>query len=73
MGNLAETGISVDRAEEGCMLQIFTKSVQDRPTVLFEIIQRNGSKSFGEGNFKALFEAIDREQESRRNLWSLLM
>jgi 4-hydroxyphenylpyruvate dioxygenase len=62
---LAELGILVDRDDEGYMLQIFTKPVQDRPTLFFEIIQREGSKSFGKGNFKALFEAIEREQETR--------
>jgi 4-hydroxyphenylpyruvate dioxygenase len=65
---LAELGILVDRDDEGYMLQIFTKPVADRPTLFFEIIQRRGSKSFGKGNFKALFEAIEREQELRGNL-----
>jgi 4-hydroxyphenylpyruvate dioxygenase len=65
---LAELGILVDRDDEGYMLQIFTKPVQDRPTLFFEIIQREGSKSFGKGNFKALFEAIEREQEIRGTL-----
>lgn len=65
---LAELGILVDRDDEGYMLQIFTKPVQDRPTLFFEIIQREGSKSFGKGNFKALFEAIEREQETRGTL-----
>src|SRR5215211_1767581 len=65
---LAELGILVDRDDEGYLLQIFTKPVQDRPTVFFEIIQRKGAKSFGAGNFKALFEAIEREQELRGNL-----
>jgi 4-hydroxyphenylpyruvate dioxygenase len=60
--------ILVDRDEEGYLLQIFTKPLQDRPTVFFEIIQRKGAKSFGAGNFKALFEAIEREQELRGNL-----
>ena len=60
--------ILVDRDEDGYLLQIFTKPVQDRPTVFFEIIQRRGAKSFGKGNFKALFEAIEREQELRGNL-----
>ena len=59
---LAELGILVDRDDEGYMLQIFTKPVEDRPTLFFEIIQRRGSRSFGKGNFKALFEAIEREQ-----------
>jgi 4-hydroxyphenylpyruvate dioxygenase len=65
---LAELGILVDRDDEGYMLQIFTKPVADRPTLFFEIIQRRGSKSFGKGNFKALFEAIEREQERRGTL-----
>jgi len=60
--------ILVDRDEDGYLLQIFTKPVQDRPTVFFEIIQRRGARSFGKGNFKALFEAIEREQELRGNL-----
>lgn len=60
--------ILVDRDEDGYLLQIFTKPIQDRPTVFFEIIQRRGAKSFGKGNFKALFEAIEREQELRGNL-----
>jgi len=65
---LGELGILVDRDEEGYMLQIFTKPVADRPTLFFEIIQRRGSKSFGKGNFKALFEAIEREQDRRGTL-----
>ena len=65
---LADLGILVDRDDEGYMLQIFTKPVQDRPTLFFEVIQREGSKSFGKGNFKALFEAIEREQEVRGTL-----
>lgn len=65
---LRELGILVDRDEEGYLLQIFTKPVEDRPTLFFEIIQRKGAKSFGKGNFKALFEAIEREQEIRGNL-----
>ena len=65
---LRELGILVDRDDEGYLLQIFTKPVQDRPTLFFEIIQRKGAKSFGKGNFKALFEAIEREQEARGNL-----
>lgn len=65
---LAELGILVDRDEEGYLLQIFTKPVQDRPTLFFEIIQRKGAKSFGAGNFKALFESIEREQALRGNL-----
>ena len=65
---LAALGILVDRDDEGYMLQIFTKPVEDRPTLFYEIIQRRGSRSFGKGNFKALFEAIEREQELRGNL-----
>jgi 4-hydroxyphenylpyruvate dioxygenase len=65
---LEQLGILVDRDDEGYMLQIFTKPVQDRPTVFFEIIQRKGSRSFGKGNFKALFESIEREQGLRGNL-----
>jgi 4-hydroxyphenylpyruvate dioxygenase len=65
---LKELGILVDRDEEGYLLQIFTQPVQDRPTLFFEIIQRKGAKSFGKGNFKALFEALEREQEKRGNL-----
>lgn len=65
---LARTGILVDRDDEGYMLQIFTKPVEDRPTLFYEIIQRKGSRSFGKGNFKALFEAIEREQAKRGNL-----
>ncbi|MCA1825018.1 MAG: VOC family protein [Frankia sp.] len=60
--------ILVDRDEEGYLLQIFTKPVQDRPTMFFELIERHGSQGFGKGNFKALFEAIEREQERRGNL-----
>ncbi|WP_326752994.1 4-hydroxyphenylpyruvate dioxygenase [Streptomyces hirsutus] len=65
---LRELKILVDRDEDGYLLQIFTKPVQDRPTVFFEIIERHGSMGFGKGNFKALFEAIEREQERRGNL-----
>ncbi len=65
---LKNLGILVDRDPDGYLLQIFSKPVQDRPTVFFEIIQRKGAKSFGKGNFKALFEAIEREQEKRGNL-----
>ncbi|MTB52014.1 4-hydroxyphenylpyruvate dioxygenase [Lewinella sp. W8] len=65
---LRELGILVDRDDEGYLLQIFTKPVQVRPTVFFEIIQRKGATSFGKGNFKALFEAIEREQELRGTL-----
>ncbi len=65
---LKELGILVDRDDEGYLLQIFTKTVQARPTMFFEIIQRKGARSFGKGNFKALFEAIEREQELRGTL-----
>jgi 4-hydroxyphenylpyruvate dioxygenase len=65
---LADLGILVDRDPDGYLLQIFTKPVQDRPTLFYEIIQRKGARSFGKGNFKALFEAIEREQELRGNL-----
>ncbi|WP_321474931.1 4-hydroxyphenylpyruvate dioxygenase [uncultured Paludibaculum sp.] len=68
LDELARLGILVDRDEEGYLLQIFTKPVEDRPTLFFEIIQRKGSRSFGKGNFKALFEAIEREQQLRGNL-----
>jgi len=68
LGPLKQLGILVDRDDEGYLLQIFTKPVEDRPTVFFEIIQRKGAKSFGAGNFKALFEAIEHEQELRGNL-----
>ena len=65
---LEDLGILVDRDDEGYMLQIFTRPVEDRPTLFFEVIQRKGSRSFGKGNFKALFEAIEREQALRGNL-----
>ncbi len=65
---LKQLGILVDRDDEGYLLQIFTKPLEDRPTVFFEIIQRKGAKSFGKGNFKALFESIEREQALRGNL-----
>lgn len=65
---LKELGILIDRDDEGYLLQIFTKPVLDRPTMFFEIIQRKGAKSFGKGNFKALFEAIEREQDLRGTL-----
>ncbi len=68
METLEELGIEADRDEEGYLLQIFTRPVQDRPTFFFEIIERHGSRGFGVGNFKALFEAIEREQEKRGNL-----
>jgi 4-hydroxyphenylpyruvate dioxygenase len=66
--DLRRLGILVDRDDEGYLLQIFTKPTGDRPTVFFEIIERHGARGFGEGNFKALFEAIEREQERRGNL-----
>ena len=68
VADLQRLGILVDRDDEGYMLQIFTRPVEDRPTVFYEVIQRKGSKSFGKGNFKALFEAIEREQARRGNL-----
>jgi 4-hydroxyphenylpyruvate dioxygenase len=67
-GELRELGILADRDEDGYLLQIFTQPVQDRPTVFFELIERHGSQGFGKGNFKALFEAIEREQAKRGNL-----
>jgi 4-hydroxyphenylpyruvate dioxygenase len=66
--DLAKHGILVDRDDEGYLLQLFSKPVEDRPTMFFEIIQRKGANSFGKGNFKALFEAIEREQEKRGTL-----
>ncbi len=66
--DIRSLGILVDRDEEGYLLQIFTEPVEDRPTLFFEIIQRKGSRGFGKGNFKALFEAIEREQARRGNL-----
>jgi 4-hydroxyphenylpyruvate dioxygenase len=68
IAELAELGILVDRDDEGYLLQIFTKPVEDRPTLFFEVIERHGSRSFGKGNFKALFEAIEREQARRGTL-----
>ncbi len=65
---LSELGILIDKDDEGYLLQIFSKPIEDRPTLFFEIIQRKGAKSFGKGNFKALFEAIEREQAERGNL-----
>jgi 4-hydroxyphenylpyruvate dioxygenase len=65
---LRRLGVLVDRDDEGYMLQLFTRPVEDRPTLFYEVIQRKGSRSFGKGNFKALFEAIEREQELRGNL-----
>jgi 4-hydroxyphenylpyruvate dioxygenase len=68
LDELAELGILVDRDDDGYLLQIFTKPVEDRPTVFYEVIERHGSRGFGEGNFKSLFEAIEREQAVRGNL-----
>lgn len=68
ISDLEKLGILVDRDEDGYLLQIFSKPIEDRPTVFFEIIQRKGARSFGKGNFKALFEAIEREQELRGTL-----
>jgi 4-hydroxyphenylpyruvate dioxygenase len=68
LGKIKELGVLVDRDEDGYLLQIFTKNLQDRPTLFFEIIQREGSQGFGIGNFKALFEAIERDQAERGNL-----
>ena len=65
---LENLGILVDRDDEGYMLQVFTRPVEDRPTLFYEVIQRKGSRSFGKGNFKALFQAIEREQGLRGNL-----
>jgi 4-hydroxyphenylpyruvate dioxygenase len=65
---LQELGVLIDRDDEGYLLQIFSKPLEDRPTLFFEIIQRKGAKSFGKGNFKALFEALEREQDARGNL-----
>ena len=66
--DLKRLGVLVDRDDEGYMLQLFTRPVEDRPTLFYEVIQRKGSRSFGKGNFKALFEAIEREQARRGNL-----
>lgn len=68
LGDLSRLGILVDRDEDGYLLQIFTKPVEDRPTLFFEVIERHGARSFGKGNFKALFESIEREQEIRGTL-----
>ena len=65
---IRELGILVDSDEEGYLLQLFSQPVEDRPTLFFEIIQRKGARGFGKGNFKALFEAIEREQDLRGNL-----
>jgi 4-hydroxyphenylpyruvate dioxygenase len=68
LDDLRALSILADRDEDGYLLQIFTQPVQDRPTVFFELIERHGSQGFGKGNFKALFEAIEREQDRRGNL-----
>lgn len=68
INEIEKLAIMVDADEDGYLLQIFTKPVQDRPTLFFEIIQRMGAKGFGAGNFKALFESIEREQELRGTL-----
>jgi 4-hydroxyphenylpyruvate dioxygenase len=68
LDDLREQGILVDRDDDGYLLQIFTKPVEDRPTMFFEVIERHGARGFGNGNFKALFEAIEREQAKRGNL-----
>jgi len=65
---IKDLGILVDADDEGYLLQLFTKPLQDRPTLFFEIISRHGSQSFGKGNFKALFEALEIEQDKRGNL-----
>jgi len=67
-GDLARLRILADRDDDGYLLQIFTKTAQDRPTLFFEVIERHGATTFGEGNFKALFESIEREQALRGNL-----
>jgi len=68
MNELAKLGILVDRESEGYLLQIFTKPVQDRPTLFFEVIQRKGARGFGKGNFQALFESYEIDQAARGNL-----
>mgnify|MGYP006415401487 FL=1 len=68
MEKLRDLGILVDRDDEGYLLQLFSKPVEDRPTLFYEIIQRKGSRGFGQGNFQALFESIEREQDARGNL-----
>ena len=68
LADLRRLGILVDRDDEGYLLQIFTKPIGDRPTMFLEVIERHGARGFGDGNFKALFEAIEREQERRGNL-----
>ena len=68
LDDLAELGILADRDEDGYLLQIFTKPVEDRPTVFYEVIERHGARGFGEGNFKALFQSLEWEQQKRGNL-----
>jgi 4-hydroxyphenylpyruvate dioxygenase len=68
VSEIERLNIMDDRDDEGYLLQIFTEPVEDRPTLFFEVIQRRGSRGFGEGNFKALFEAIERQQARRGNL-----
>ena len=68
MKRIAELGVLVDYDDEGYLLQIFSKPLQDRPTMFIEVIERHGSRGFGKGNFKALFEALEAEQERRGNL-----
>ena len=68
ISRLSPLGVLVDRDDDGYLLQLFTKPVEDRPTLFFEIIQRKGSRGFGKGNFRALFEAIEAEQALRGNL-----
>ena len=68
IGELARLGILADRDEDGHLLQVFTQPVQDRPTLFYEVIERRGSSGFGQGNFKSLFEALEREQARRGNL-----
>jgi 4-hydroxyphenylpyruvate dioxygenase len=68
MKTIHDLGILVDRDDEGYLLQIFSKPIQDRPTMFIEVIERHGSQSFGKGNFKALFEALELEQDKRGNL-----
>ena len=68
LARLEELSILADKDEDGYLLQIFGKAVEDRPTLFYEIIERHGARGFGEGNFKALFEALEREQEARGNL-----
>ncbi len=68
MDKIRELKILIDKDEEGYLLQLFTKPVEDRPTVFFEIIQRKGSRGFGKGNFRAVFESIEAEQAKRGNL-----